>query len=211
VDTGCFADCSDEITEKICTKARENNLCRKTCDAMAEVDSQLYGLNICGGFMTNTDTYSQFCGDISCPAPVVCGDDICEGNEVNEGCFKDCTVELSTKICDAAANHQICSGKCPALAQLEPTLYALGICGQLLSNEQTYTSFCGKDVCPMEDCDLGQDSQTVIACLKQTVQALDARVDDLESSNEAYHQEATAAAKTCSDARNRIDSLSCPP
>jgi len=82
---------------------------------------------------------------------VKCGDGNCDAGEIDSFCLADCKDEIKDLVCAAANKHNACGATCPILQQLEPKLYGLGICGQVMTEEQKYSEVCGA-ACPPPEC-----------------------------------------------------------
>jgi len=186
IDQFCVEDCRDEIASNICAAAKEADICHLTCQAMSEVNPTLYAFGICGKILTNEDVYHDFCKkeNFDCPKPVttktpaVCGDGNCDAGEIDQFCLEDCRDEIARDVCAAAKEADICDLTCQALAEVNPTLYAMGICGQLLTNEDVYHDFCSRESldCPKPDMK-GEELPTEVA---EAFKALGAQPAELE-------------------------------
>ena len=106
-------------------------------------------VSINDNIVASDDWVGAFNGDICVGARQwdidLCGNGVCEVGEVESVCFKDCMDEFKSQICQVANAGKLCGEKCPALAEQNPTLYAIGVCGQIMADDILYEEFCGEE------------------------------------------------------------------
>jgi len=114
------------------------------------------------------------------PQRPVCGDGVCDDSELspkslgNPKCMADCEEQIRGAVCSCAANADMCSEFCPALADADArcqTWYTMGVCGNIIPNNKTYSDICGlehcKPVCGDNICEKDEEMQCPEDCRKE--------------------------------------------
>merc|ERR1712174_118848 len=170
------------------------NVCGATCPVLQGLEPRLYSMGICGRVTTTKQKYSEVCGE-ACPEPM-CGDGKCDAGEMESFCSEDCKDEMKDLVCAVANENDACGQKCPFLQEIDPKLYAMGVCGGVMKDTETYSELCG-EACPEPRCGDGRcdDGEMESFCLEDCKDEIKEQVCAVAKENNVCGQKCPALQK----------------